>query len=155
MWPFCWELWSLELLNVWSIRLLESTRCWLVSFFGGCSWFVSISSWHFLEQLPCLERSYLVDEFNLFINLYIPPCYSPRVNRGSMVGAFECLKLSVGIRLSYWCHSGSTGMCCLCVRSHFAQVTDCCTMVLNHICFCMGDSWVYIPSGSRSDCWKH
>lgn len=130
----------------WSIRLLESTT-------HAC-WFASISSWHFLEQLPCLERSCLVDEFNVFINLYIPPCYSPRVNRGIMVGAFECLKLLVGIRLPGWCHSGSIGMCCLCVWSYLAQVTVCCTMVLNHICFCMGDLWVYIPSGRCSVCWK-
>ena len=108
-----------------------------------------------LLMLMLMERSCLVDEFNVFINLHIPPCYSSRVNRRIIVGAFECLKLSVGIKLSCWCHDGSTRMCCLCVRLHFAQVTDCYTMVLNHICFCMGDSWVYIPSGSRSDYWKH
>lgn len=74
-------------------------RCLLVSFFGGCSWFVSISSWHYLEQLFCLERSCLVDEFNVFIHLYSLASYSPWVSWGGIVGAFWMFGRHQAVRL--------------------------------------------------------
>lgn len=155
MWPFCCELWYLELLNVWSIRLLESTThaCWFPSLVGAaglCPFHPGI----FLNNYLVWKGHVWLTSSMCSSTFAFPPCYSPRMNRGIMVGAFQCLKLLVGIRLPGWCHSGSIGMCCLCVWFYFAQVTVCCTLVLNHICFCMGDSWVYIPSGRCSDCWK-